>query len=451
MNRWCLLLLLWFAAQSGAETLSHGRFQNLAVYRPGGEVQRVVLFLSGEQGWNAQLSRSAQLLASQGALVAGIDSRALFADLERDGAECVFPDGDLENLSHFLQAYYRLPSYEPAVLVGHGAGATLSYAMLAQAPAETFAGGISIDFCPQLRLRKHLCETGTLDFIETRKERVALAPAKLEAPWIAVQTRAAGACGASVTQRFVSAAPGSELMQLPQDKNSANWEAAVSAAVRRLDPSPRPRAATPEALAGLPIVEVPAKQPGTTLAILISGDGGWAGIDKAVAASLVDQGIAVVGVDSLRYFWKERTPQSTAADVDRILRHYMEAWDKKDAVLIGYSQGADVLPFVVNRLPAQTRAQVRLVAMLGLGERAVFEFHLANWLPGSDDGLAIAPELQRMSAIRALCVYSDEGDEDESSCPDAASGTLRAVNLPGGHHFGGDYDRVAALILEQLR
>jgi hypothetical protein len=28
---------------------------------------------------------------------------------------------------------------------------------------------------------------------------------------------------------------------------------------------------------------------------------------------------------------------------------------------------------------------------------------------------------------------------------------LRAVSLPGGHHFGGDYDRVAALILEHLR
>jgi type IV secretory pathway VirJ component len=117
--------------------------------------------------------------------------------------------------------------------------------------------------------------------------------------------------------------------------------------------------------------------------------------------------------------------------------------------LIGYSQGADILPFVVNRLPAQTRSRVRLAAMLGLGESAVFEFHLANWLSQSDDGLPIAPELQRMSNVRALCVYSDEGDE--SSCPDAASSTLRAVSLPGGHHFGGDYDRVAALILEQLR
>jgi type IV secretory pathway VirJ component len=447
MKRWWLLLLLWSAAQCGAETLSHGRFENLAIYRPSGEVQRVVLFLSGDQGWNAQLSHGAQLLASQGALVAGIDSRALIAKLERDEAECIFPDGDLENLSHFLQAYYRLPSYEPSVLVGYGAGAALSYAMLAQAPAETFAGGVSIDFCPELRLRKPLCEANSLHVVPVSKDRSTLVPGRLEAPWVALQTRTAGTCRAADVQRFVRAVPGSEIVSVSQDGKSPNWEAALSSAVQRLDPPSR--AAPPQELTGLPIVEVPAKQRGAALAILISGDGGWAGIDKAVAASLAEQGIAVVGIDSLRYFWKERTPQGTADDVDRIVRHYLDVWDRKDVLLIGYSQGADVLPFVVNRLPEQTRAQVRLAAMLGLGERAVFEFHLANWLSHSDDGLLIAPELQRMSDIRGLCVYSAE--DGESSCPDAASGTLRAVSLPGGHHFGGDYDRVAALILEQLR
>ncbi|HKQ12545.1 MAG TPA: AcvB/VirJ family lysyl-phosphatidylglycerol hydrolase [Steroidobacteraceae bacterium] len=452
MNRWWLLVLLWSAAQCGAETISHGRFENLAIYRPGGEVQRVVLFLSGDQGWNEQLSRSAQLLAAQGALVAGIDSRALFANLERDGAECVYPDGDLENLSHFLQAYYRLPSYEPSVLVGYGTGAALSYAMVAQAPAETFAGGISIDFCPELRLRKRLCETNSLHTVPMGKdkERNLLVPDKLEAQWIVLQSPTQRACRPAATQRFVNETPGSQLVPVSHDPKTGNLEAALQAAVQRLDPPPRKRASPPPAeLAGLPVVEVPAKRAGDTLAILISGDGGWAGIDKAVSASLAEKGIAVVGVDSLRYFWKERTPQSTAADVDRIVHHYLDAWDRKDVMLIGYSQGADILPFVVNRLPEATRKNIRLVAMLGLGVRAVFEFRLANWLTQSDDGLPIAPELQRMSKVRSLCLYSDEGDE--SSCPDAASDTLRAVNLPGGHHFGGDYDKVAALILEQLR
>jgi type IV secretory pathway VirJ component len=202
----------------------------------------------------------------------------------------------------------------------------------------------------------------------------------------------------------------------------------------------------------LPVIEVPAQQQsGDTLAVLISGDGGWAGIDKAVAGVLAENGIPVVGVDSLRYFWKERTPESTAGDIDQILRHYLAAWDKQNVVLIGYSQGADVLPFIVNRLPAHMRSRVRLTALLSLGVRATFEFHLSNWLSGNDEDetLPIAPELQRMSGMRALCVYGDGADN--SVCDEAASSTLRAVNIPGGHHFGGDYDRVAALILEELR
>ena len=326
--------------------------------------------------------------------------------------------GDLENLSHFLQAYYRLPGYEPAVLVGQGTGASFSYAMLAQAPPETFAGGVSIDFSPELRLRKRLCESNALHFDAVREDRSRLARAKLAVPWIVLHPKSSG------------------------------LDAALMSAVLRIDP-PHARATIPEDLAGLPIIEVPAKQPGDAFAVLISGDGGWAGIDRAVAATLAEKGIAVVGLDSLRYFWNERTPHSTAADVERIVQHYLAAWEKKEVVLIGYSQGADVLPFVVNRLPAPTRSHIRLAAMLGLGERAAFEFHLANWLsPDDDDGLPIDPELHRMSAVRALCVYSDDA---ESSCQEAASATLHAVSLPGGHHFGGDYDRVAALILEQLR
>jgi type IV secretory pathway VirJ component len=251
---------------------------------------------------------------------------------------------------------------------------------------------------------------------------------------------------------FACATPARLLVLVTNDASPTNLEGALSAAVRKLDPPPKKRPPPPPAeLEGLPVVEVPAQPPGDTLAVLISGDGGWAGIDKAVAAVLAEHGIAVIGVDSLRYFWKERTPESTAADVDRILRHYLDAWNKKDVVLVGYSQGADVLPFVVNRLPAHMRSRVRLAAMLSLGVRATFEFHLSNWLSDDDEEttLAIAPELRRMSGMRALCVYGD-GAED-SACDEAASSTLRAVNLPGGHHFGGDYDRVAGLILEELR
>ena len=119
---------------SGSETLSHGRFHDVYVYKPKSEVQHFALFFSGDGGWDDGLGDIAKTLAAQGTLVAGIDTSDLFEELEKDGGKCVFPVGDMENLSHFVQAYYKLPTYYTPILIGHSAGASLAYAALAQAP-----------------------------------------------------------------------------------------------------------------------------------------------------------------------------------------------------------------------------------------------------------------------------------------------------------------------------
>ena len=49
------------------------------------------------------------------------------------------------------------------------------------------------------------------------------------------------------------------------------------------------------------------------MAVIYSGDGGWRDIDKDIAGALQEKGIPVVGVDSLRYFWSEKTPDQVAA------------------------------------------------------------------------------------------------------------------------------------------
>jgi type IV secretory pathway VirJ component len=203
--------------------------------------------------------------------------------------------------------------------------------------------------------------------------------------------------------------------------------------------------APPGALTDLPLIEVPATGADPRFAILLSGDGGWAGLDKDVAAALAARGIPVVGWDSLRYFWTARTPAGVAADLDRVLRFYAAHWERSRAIVIGYSQGADVLPFALNRLPAATRALVAGTALLGLGEKASFEFHVANWI-GADDAsaLPIRPEAEKLPADTTLCLYG--ADETDSLCP-RLGGAVRVVKLPGGHHFDGDYARLAEIII----
>ncbi|MBL8272123.1 AcvB/VirJ family lysyl-phosphatidylglycerol hydrolase [Steroidobacter sp.] len=439
---WYVVLLVVFGPDALAETLSHGRFDKIAVYRPQGEPRQTVLFFSGERGWSTELEPIAQSLARQGALVAGIDAPAFFRNLEKDGGNCVSPDGDLENLSHFLQAYYRLPTYRPALLIGERTGAEFVHAMLAQAPAGTFGGGISLGFCPMRNLKKPLCPSS----------KAATAP-PLSAPWMVLQgvndrqcRDAAKGFLAKVKQAEIVAVAGDDY----GDGDFHTWEPQFAAAFQRL--AARTRGLPPvnaAELKDLPIVEVPATgKSDDTLAVLISGDGGWAGIDKELAAALSKQGMPVVGLDSLRYFWKARTPESTAADVDRLLRHYMSAWKKQSVLLIGFSQGADVMPFVVNRLPAATRERLRLVGLLSLSQTAVFEFHLQNWLGADKGAIPVAPELLRMKGVRGLCVYG--ADETDSLCAQPAAKALQVVKLSGGHHFDGNYANLASLLLSHM-
>ena len=130
-----LVFILGLSRATGAEMLAHGRFKHVEIFRPQGEVKHFALLMSGDGGWSSKLATIAGALSSEGTLVAGVDTSELFADLEKDGGKCVSPDGDLENLSHYVQAYYKVPTYFTPILIGHSAGATLAYTSLAQAPA----------------------------------------------------------------------------------------------------------------------------------------------------------------------------------------------------------------------------------------------------------------------------------------------------------------------------
>jgi len=434
--------------------ISHGRFQNVAVIAPKGTPRSMVLLLAGEGGANAGADLAFEL-ARHGAMVAMIDVSKFDAALEADPADCVFPDGDLENLSHFIQAYYHLPIYRAPLLVGYGAGANLAYAALAQAPMHTFAGAITAGFCPAASLRKPLCKGGALESERAADQQLRYLPAaQLEDPWVTLQGEHQGECGAGVIREFTAHMSGAAVVALPEvggrlESSSRWWPSLLAAFDTLVERTARDIAPlAPVALGNLPLVEVPARTgapPTDLLAIILSGDGGWAGLDKEVAQALAEHGIPVAGLDSLRYFWSARTPQGIASDIDRMIRYYLGHFGRQRVLLIGYSQGADVLPFAVNRLAPATRARIALAVLMGMSEHAVFEFHMSNWISNDNSGPATLPEVNHITGIPVLCIYGD-GD-NESLCPKLDANKVQIVKLPGGHHFNGDYAGLAREIL----
>lgn len=444
------LALFGEMAAASPTHLSHGRFKDLVVYSPPAEASSFVLFLSGDEGWGNRAEGFAQQLARQGAMVVGIDLPKFKAVLEADGSDCSYPAGDLENLSHFVQAYFHNSTYLAPLLVGLDAGGGTAYAVLAQAPPDSFAGALSLGFCPHLNWDKPLCKGSGLDLTHgARGAGSNLLPIKsLNNPWVVLKDSKSLDCSAAQSRDFVARVHGAAIAVLPSISERPVDAAFAKLAAANLDRS----AAPPTALKDLPIVEVPAQSnapAADSFAIIMSGDGGWAGIDRDIAAALSAKGIFVVGLDSLRYYWTKRTPQGLAADTDRMIRYYLARLGKKRVLLIGYSQGADVLPFAVNRLPAATKAVVSMMAILGMSEHALFEFHVSSWISDDNSGPETLPEVNRITGIPVLCIYG--ADEHNSLCPKLDPNKFRIVKVKGGHHFDGNYAALADDILSTAK
>jgi type IV secretory pathway VirJ component len=449
------------AAPLPAEAFNYGRFGTVNVYRGRGVPRDAVLFVSGDGGWNLGVTSMAQRLADKGAVVAGIDVRHYLAQLEKASAKCVSPAVDFENLSHYLQSKLGLKNYLQPTLVGYSSGATLVYATLAESPDGLFKGALSVGFCPDLDLKKPVCRGSGIEASPRQDSKGVLkgvnflAAKKLPGKWISLQGESDQVCPAPQTQKFIAAVPGAEIVMLPKVGHGysveKNWVPQFEAAYDRLaEPQPDAKApALAAPVADLPLTVVPAVGGGGKwFGIFLTGDGGWVGLDKEVSAELAKHDIPIIGWDSLKYFWSPRTPEGASKDLDRVLRHFSRVLGKSHALLIGYSQGADTMPFMVNRLPPATREMVGLTTLLGISDNAAFEFHVANWLGNFSGGLPTAPELERWSGSPYLCLYG--ADDADSACKQLTGHDGSAFEMPGGHHFGGDYSEIADEILSRL-
>jgi len=199
----------------------------------------------------------------------------------------------------------------------------------------------------------------------------------------------------------------------------------------------------------LPLVEVPATSGHSdTLVVFISGDGGWARIDQSIARVLAGKGMPVVGLNSLQYFWTKRSPETASRDLQSIIESHLASSGKSRIVLVGYSRGADVLPAMTNRLPAELRSRIRLIALLSPSNTVEFEFHVADWLHDRRNGMPVKPELAKLAQHHVLCVWGE--DDDDSLCRGLDAG-VQVVTLRGAHHFDGGYERLAGIILEALQ
>jgi type IV secretory pathway VirJ component len=452
-----------------------------------------IYLFSGARGWSAAEEEAARDFARGGSLVIGIDTPQLLQWMDHAETGCIYLPGQLEDYSRALQRANDSAQYLAPVLLGHDVGATLVYMAQLQAPPLAFSAAVAIDPQGQLPLQRAFCDhpapaapaapaaPGTPSVPGT-----ASAPAAPGTPSVPGTPSAPAAATGGVGQIIAPAAPGANVpsrVLLDGDASAAERQfvtaipgaaataAAGSAAVPAAVPSAVPSAApivagatlhgayeaalasiaaerSASGVADLPLAEVPSAQPrGDAFAILYSGDGGWRDLDRSLADVLAAKGMSVVGVDVLRYYWTAKTPAVAASDLARIIGYYQQRWQRHHVVLIGFSFGADVLPFLVSRLPPALAADVSLLSLLSPERTTAFEVEATGWLGVHNSaGMPIAPELKKLAALHVQCIYGTEEGADSLCTTSAAAGTA-VLAKSGGHHFDHNYDELADEIL----
>lgn len=439
---WAMALLciaaLFMFWQRLPSSLEHEQLGHLRLYPAWLRQHGVMYVLSGTQGWQQPERDAAWHFARAGYYVIGVDTPDFLKHMAHD-TDCLYVPGVLEGFSRDQQRRLGVRDYQQPVLVGRGVGGSLVYMAQLQAPPLSFDAAVALNPDAEVHLPQPFCDH------EVANRNGDLQTLKAELPEATLPIRIwndAAASGDSVTlvnaihaQRVFEPSPGSIFEQYRAALDDIAAEAAHSD------------------VADLPLVEVTpaAKGAQPTFAILYSGDGGWRDLDQTLAGVLADKGMPVVGVDVLRYYWRDKQPKIAAADLVRIVRHYQREWRRERVVLIGFSFGANVLPFLYSRLPVDMQKQVSLITLLSPERTTAFTVDPTNWLGFSTEQgkVAIAPQLQSLPSS-AQCIFGEE-EADDSLCTLPEARGMQLLRKPGGHHFDENYMQLADDILSAVQ
>jgi type IV secretory pathway VirJ component len=119
--------------------------------------------------------------------------------------------------------------------------------------------------------------------------------------------------------------------------------------------------------------------------------------------------------------------------------------------LVGFSFGADVMPFLYDRLDEQWRKRIDLISLLSPFTAADWEIEVAGWFGAGPSSAAtpLAPALGPIPGDRVQCFYGNQ--EKGNSCALFAAKGADLFEKEGEHHLDGDYDLIARQIFEGFK
>jgi len=432
----CLFFLSVAISLFAEETIPVEPMGSIRVYQPGKNLDRLIILISDADGWKDEIVDLAKGLAVNTTLVLGIDYNEYMDAVGKDRLQCAC--GDLGRLGIYVERLKGFKYHVPPILIGQYEGGEIVYSAMAQSP-ETFLGGVSLNFCTTHPNIRKMCKGFYMNFEKGKGIRFDkfLPSPEITSPWLVT---AEPKCGTEDVKKFVQAIPKAQLLD-PKNTNldfykkiNTDWNNAY-------------KGNQPNGI-GLPAVEYPSST-GDTMVIILSGDGGWGSLDRDLGTYLNQKGVAVVGFDMLRYLWNSPTPEQGANDLARVVSYYVTKWNKKQALLVGYSMGADALAFMASGMNSDAVTKTQGLALIGPSIKSQFQLGFTDKKQMDlNVGDSLLPYFKK-THLPVLCIGGSV--EKVSLCRRILNDVKAPKNfsvelLDSGHGFNNDYEAIAAAI-----
>ena len=183
------------------------------------------------------------------------------------------------------------------------------------------------------------------------------------------------------------------------------------------------------------------------LVFYISGDGGYTSFSEDVCKAINKAGYKITSLNSKSYFDDKKNPQQTTDDIVKYLNDQFNKRKDQRFILIGYSFGADITPFVINLFPDSIKKKLISVVLLSPSTSTDFETHVWDKLGlKKKRSMDVVTEVNKLGAMKTTIIF---GNDDV----DFPINSIKLKNyvhelLPGGHHYEGNTDEVAKTMMK---
>ena len=201
------------------------------------------------------------------------------------------------------------------------------------------------------------------------------------------------------------------------------------------------------ALKDLPLDASASKGSSSDLVIYLTGDGGLNSFSQKIKEEFEKKGFGVVTLNSRKYFWKGKSPEVFARDIEKISNYFMKSWEKAKLIIVGYSFGADVASFLPGLLNMELQNKIKKIALLSPSASTDFEVRLSDLLATTDDAerkYKVGGEIEKNKLPMACIFGQDENLLLKKSL--AENDSLKIYQLPGGHHYNDNFPLLMEII-----